>query len=82
MRYVLLLSMTLLLGACETVVSEREGVFEFRGNTYRALTREYARGDVTFERRIVLVGSRRVSCSAVDDRDCAVAIQTERRSSR
>ncbi|WP_299622554.1 hypothetical protein [uncultured Tateyamaria sp.] len=77
MRFGVPILMMFTLAACEEVVSEREGTFNYQGDIYRSVTREIARGDTTFERRTVYARPRPVSCSATDDLDCVAAIRSE-----
>ncbi|MEL6450126.1 MAG: hypothetical protein AAFQ19_02620 [Pseudomonadota bacterium] len=75
---VLSLAATLGLAACAEVVSEREGVFVYRGDTLRAVTRTFSTGDGSFTKRYIYSRPRTVSCSATDDLDCVAAIRESR----
>ncbi|WP_299769928.1 hypothetical protein [uncultured Tateyamaria sp.] len=70
--------MLLSAAACTEITAEREGTFEYRGDTLRAVTRDYSANGRTFTKRVIYDGPRRVSCSATDDLDCRAAISYER----
>ncbi|WP_299614722.1 hypothetical protein [uncultured Tateyamaria sp.] len=78
MRLTLALVFPLTLIACTEVVSEREGTFNYRGETLRAVTREYSTNGNTFTKRVIYDGNRPVSCSATDDADCRAALSYEK----
>lgn len=79
MRIALLSIVALSLAACVDTVNEQEGTFVYNGQSYRAVTREYARSDgSTYSRRSIAYGVRFVTCSATDDLDCNAAIQNAR----
>ncbi|MEO0380245.1 MAG: hypothetical protein AAF252_08225 [Pseudomonadota bacterium] len=69
--FVVLLGLT----ACAQVVSEQEGTFEFEGQSYRAVTRQFETENGSYARRYIFVGAQRISCSATDDADCRSNIQ-------
>lgn len=77
MRLVLSLTLPVTLLACTEVVSEREGTFNYRGETLRAVTREYSANGNAFTKRVIYDGNRPVSCSATDDADCRAALSYE-----
>ncbi|MEM8653309.1 MAG: hypothetical protein AAGF36_01075 [Pseudomonadota bacterium] len=51
-----------------------QSTFTFGGKTYQTTTQEITSGSRTFQRRTIRVGAQRVSCSATDNADCALAI--------
>ncbi|WP_299046046.1 hypothetical protein [uncultured Tateyamaria sp.] len=65
-------------GACTQIVSEQDTTFTYRGDTYRAVIRDYSSGSQSFTKRVVYDGNKPISCSATDDLDCAAAISYER----
>lgn len=79
MRIVALFVVSLALAACVQTASETPGTFVFEGRSFDTVTREFVRSDgSTFQRRSIRYGSRFVSCSATDDRDCEGAIRDAR----
>lgn len=67
----------LTLTACAETVQQSEGTFNYRGDTYRSVTRTFQREDgSTYMRRTIYFGAERVSCRADDDKDCELAIST------
>lgn len=63
------------LSACVTVVAEQEGRFTYKNETFRTVTRTYQRDDgSTYKRRTIYLRAERVTCSATDNLDCAVAL--------
>ena len=63
--------------ACTETVSETRDTFTYRGKEYTALTRTYSTDGRSYERRVIIDGTNRISCSATDDRDCIAAIRQE-----
>ncbi|MFL4468434.1 hypothetical protein ACERZ8_00580 [Tateyamaria armeniaca] len=63
--------------ACTEVVSETQGTFSYLGREYVTLTRTYSANGRTYDRRVIVDGTNRISCSATDDRDCISVIEQE-----
>ncbi|WP_299550542.1 hypothetical protein [uncultured Tateyamaria sp.] len=78
MRTIVSVLTLLTAAACTEITAEREGTFEYRGDTLRAVTRDYSANGRTFTKRVIYDGNRSVSCSATDDLDCRGAISYER----
>ncbi|MEL6463831.1 MAG: hypothetical protein AAFQ58_02590 [Pseudomonadota bacterium] len=74
MKHILLGLSALVLAACAETTTVNEGTFTFGGKSYRTTTQEFTTATGTFQRRRILVGAQRVSCSATDDADCVLAI--------
>jgi len=52
-------------------------MFRYRGTDYVALTRTYSNNGRTYQRRVIIDRSNRISCSATDDNDCIAIIEEE-----
>ena len=80
MRILALFLMMMPFSLSAKTISETEGTFVFEGQTYRSVTRVFERRNgSTYTRRSIRVGSRNVTCSATDDRDCTLAIRDNSR---
>lgn len=80
MRILALLLMMMPFSVCAKTISETAGTFVYDGQTYRSVTRVFERRNGSkYARRSIRVGSRNVTCSATDDKDCILAIRDNSR---
>jgi hypothetical protein len=65
--------------ATAKVIAEQETTFSYNGKSVPATIKTIQRGNRTFEKMYIRVGSSTVSCEPNDQKDCEAAIRDSRR---
>ena len=79
MRIVAVLLICLPSFALAKVTSEQQTTFTYDGKTVPATIKTIQRGDRTFEKMYIHVGTATASCDPGDQKDCVAAIRDSRR---